>query len=229
MTMGKQKQKKLYQGLALAVGFAAVLFVFFLPVFGGKNGLEYLDALYNSISKGSAYYVPALRKEAAHFEGQELAVRLSFHDERQAAESALLFARSGAGVQQEGAVIQVRGDLGRVLANCLEDTDAMYANRGQKVREKYGYEERRVLFNWWLALKEMQKDLARQERFDLVNLVSPVMKKGVECAYNYYGIEAEKIGAKAVIVAFSLVFYVVYTIWYGFAVLLLFEGWGLEF
>jgi hypothetical protein len=30
------------------------------------------------------------------------------------------------------------------------------------------------------------------------------------------------------VVIFSLIFYVVYTLWYGFAIMFLFEGWGLQ-
>ena len=50
-------------GLILMALFAAVFISIFMPLFGGKNGLEYLDNLYNSISKGSAYYIDAVRKD----------------------------------------------------------------------------------------------------------------------------------------------------------------------
>jgi hypothetical protein len=50
----------------------------------------------------------------------------------------------------------------------------------------------------------------------------------VEPAYNYYGIKAENIKDKAVIVIVSLVGYVIYTLWFGFAILFMFEGWGLK-
>ena len=30
------------------------------------------------------------------------------------------------------------------------------------------------------------------------------------------------------VVIFSLVFYVIYTLWYGFAIMFMFEGWGLK-
>ncbi len=227
--MSRYNKKRLFQGLSLTIAFAAVLFAIFLPIFGGKNGLDYLDALYNSISKGSAYYIPSLQKKIAHFEGQEVSVRLAMLNDQQAAQTALLFSKGGAEVQQTGSELQVKGDIGRILANCLEDTDDMYHNRGEELRGKYGYDERQALFNWWSALKETQKDLTRQEKFETASLLATVMKKGVECAYNYYGIQAQNISDKAVIVIISLVFYVVYTVWYGFAVLFLFEGWGLEF
>ena len=53
-------------------------------------------------------------------------------------------------------------------------------------------------------------------------------KKAIECSYNYFGIEAKKISDSVGIVTFSLVFYVGYTLWYGFAVMFMFEGWGMR-
>ena len=53
-------------------------------------------------------------------------------------------------------------------------------------------------------------------------------KKAVECSNNYYHIAPQKIGDRFGIVIFSLVFYVVYTLWYGFAIMFMFEGWGLR-
>ena len=39
------------------------------PRFSEANGLDYLDSLYNSISKGSAYYIPKFKEEAKAFNG----------------------------------------------------------------------------------------------------------------------------------------------------------------
>ncbi|GAI79938.1 unnamed protein product, partial [marine sediment metagenome] len=59
-------------------------------------------------------------------------------------------------------------------------------------------------------------------------IVALVVKKAVESSYNYYKIEPQKIADRLGIVIFSLVFYVIYTLWYGFAVMFMFEGWGLS-
>ena len=50
----------------------------------------------------------------------------------------------------------------------------------------------------------------------------------MECAYNYYGVVPQNIMDKWGIVVFSLVFYVIYTMWYGYSILFMFEGWGLK-
>ncbi|MBM3299773.1 MAG: hypothetical protein FJY85_07445, partial [Deltaproteobacteria bacterium] len=58
--------------------------------------------------------------------------------------------------------------------------------------------------------------------------VQEVIKKGVEPGYNYFGVVSEHASSKVGILTFSLVFYVVYTLWWGIAVLWLCEGVGLQ-
>ena len=57
-------KKKFFGGVGLMIAFVIVLIIFFSPIYAGKNGLEYLDNLYNSISKGSAYYIPKVKKKS---------------------------------------------------------------------------------------------------------------------------------------------------------------------
>jgi len=57
--------------------------------------------------------------------------------------------------------------------------------------------------------------------------VDDVVKKGIEVGYNFYGIASEKASKKAGALAFSLIFYVFYTVWWGFSIFFLFEGFGL--
>lgn len=219
----------LTRGLVMMVAFFIVLGIFFSPVFNGHNGLEYLDSLYNSISKGSAYYIPKVKEGNAGFMGTSVDVTVETADERMAQQTALLFQAGGAEAIVAGSSVNVKGDLGRVVENCLADADAMYHNDGAKVSGKYGYDERAALYNWWRALKEMNKDLTKQKAFKLAEWVDLVGQKAVEASYNYYGIQAQKIGDRMGVVAFSLVFYVIYTVWYGFGILYLFEGLGLKF
>jgi hypothetical protein len=220
--------RKFFGGAALMAGFIAVLVLIFLPVFDGQNFLNYMDSLFNSISKASAYYVPQLQTETGSRMGTTVEVTIDLHDEAQAAETAALFQRAGANAQSMGASLRVQGDLGRILATCLEDADLMFANDGGAIRERYGYDAKRAMYNWWTALKEMDRDLNRQSRFELAAFVLEVKKKAVECAYNYYGIEPQRIRDRIGIVVFALFFYVLYTCWYGYAIIFLFEGWGLS-
>jgi hypothetical protein len=221
-------KKEFYGGFALLVGFFVVLAVMFSPVFEGKNALDYLDSLYNTISKGSAYYIPKLKKEVAEFKAEPVAITIKMKDPQQAEKTALLFTKSEAAAEVSGSDIKISGDFTKIMGNCLDDADNMFNNNGSVISEKYGYPEKEVLFNWWSAIKLMDKEFGKQSKFKEMKLMTSVSKKGVECSYNYYKIVPKKISEKIGIVVFSLVFYVLYTLWYGFAIMFMFEGWGMK-
>jgi hypothetical protein len=223
------KKKTFALGAGLVAVFAAVLLIIFLPVFGGQNGLDYLDSLYNSISKGSAYKnITDLQAKVPLFEGTQVNLTLGMRSERAARQAALQFQQGGAMVQVDGTSLKVSGDLGRILGNCLADADLMYANNGTAVNDKYGFDARQALYNWWVACKEMDRDLTRQKTFKNAKIAADVNARAVELAYNYYGIAPENIGDRIGVVFFSLIFYVIYTLWYGFGLMYMFEGWGMH-
>jgi hypothetical protein len=218
--------RKFFVGAALTGAFVVVLVAMFLPVFDGRNALDYMDSLFNSVSKGSAYYVPDLQAEAEGQRGNAIAVNLAVAGEARAGQVAELLRASGAAVHVTNTELRVSGDLGGILGRALQDSDEMFANEGAGVRERYGHDERRVLFDWWTALKAMEEDLKRQNRFAEAAFIVKVREKAVECAYNYYGIEPWKVSDRVGLVVFALIFYVVYTVWYGYAIIFLLEGWG---
>ncbi len=215
-------------GLTLMVLFTAVFIAIFMPLFGGKNGLEYLDNLYNSISKGSAYYIDSVRKEVQTIQTPDLTITLTLKSEVQAEQTVPILMKTGAQVGQDGTQLTVTGNMIQILNHCLDDAQHMYDNDGAAVAAKYGYDGKMALYNWWSALKAMDFDLKKQKKFNAAKITELVNKKAVETAYNYYGIEGQKISERIGVVIFSLLFYVVYTLWYGFGIMYLFEGWGLR-
>jgi len=221
-------KKEFYGGMGMMAGVIVVLILVFMPLFAGHIGLVYLDNLYTSISKGSADYIPKVKEKAGKFMGKSVSVTLVMAEEERARQTTPLFEKGDATVNISGKELKVSGDLGKILDNCLADADLMYKNEGEEISAKYGYEAKRVLLNWWVALHHMESDLKHQKKFKEAKVVSVVVQKAVELGYNYYKIEPEKIGKKIGIVIFSLVFYVAYTMWYGFSILFMFEGWGLK-
>jgi hypothetical protein len=221
-------KKKFIMGAGLILSFFVVLFLIFSPVFKGRNGLQYLDDLYNSISKGSAYYFDKVREETSVFEGHVVDFSITLDNEKQADRALLLFKKSGAKAIKSGNNLKVSGDLKKILDNCLTDADSMYSNKGDFVSKKYNCPEREVLYEWWHALKLMDKDLKKQKKFKEAKTVMLAVKKAVEPSYNYYKIEAKKISDRLGVVIFSLIFYVLYTLWFGFSIMFIFEGIGLK-
>jgi len=221
-------KKTFWLGFILILLFFSVLAVIFSPIFKGQNGLEYLDDLYNSISKGSAYYIPKVMEETDKLQGNKVTMSINMGDPGRAEKASLLLKAGGSRVEINENMLKVSGDLGQLLNNCLDDADSMYNNNGDSINEKYGYNERQVLYNWWIACGEMDKDLKRQKKFKEAKTVDLLKKKAVETSYNYYKIHPQKISDRLWIVIFSLVFYVIYTLWYGFAIMYMFEGLGFE-
>ena len=146
----------------------------------------------------------------------------------QAGQTGLLLEKSGVTASVSEAIITVNGSLRKILENCLDDAEHMYLNEGKTVADKYGYHEKRVLFNWWNAFKALDNELKNRKRFKQAKIVALVKKKAVETAYNYYTIEPQKISDRYGIILLSLIFYVVYTVWYGFSIMFMFEGWGMK-
>jgi hypothetical protein len=220
------KKKELGIGIFLLVTFAAVMVMIFMPILDGGNALNYLDNLYNSISKGSAYYIPKVEHLVEEHGSDAVTLNLMLDDSRAALAAEPLFVRAGATTAVEGATLMINGDIETIFGTCLEDAESAYHNRGEDLAARYGTDARTTLHNWWQALGAMEKDLNRQKLFDAAKLTHTVQAKTVECAYNYYGIESQAIKDRWGTVLFSLVFYVLYTIWYGYGIMFVFEGLG---
>lgn len=224
--MSRIKKKELGIGLFLMVTFIGVMVAIFLPLIDGGNALNYLDNLYNSISKGSAYYIPKVEHMVEAHGGEAVALHLKMADPSAAAAAEPLFSRSGATTAVDGNTIVVDGDIEAIFKTCLQDAESAYHNRSDEIEARYGIDPRTALHSWWSALGAMEKDLNRQKLFDTAQLTHTVQAKTVECAYNFYGIEAQAIRDRWGTVLFSLVFYVLYTIWYGYGIMFTFEGLG---
>lgn len=215
-------------GLVLLAGFLGALALVFRPLENGQNTLDYLDGVFNSTSKASAYYIPAARAKAEKLGAEPIAVEVRGRTAAQAAQLETLLRACGATVARQGSILSVSGDLRAVLAAALADADAMFRNDGAGVAGKYGIDERRVLYAWHTALGDAAKALDRQSRFRDAAAVRDAMTKALEPAYNYYGVTAIAMKDMIWIALAALVGYVLYTVWYGYAILFLFEGWGVK-
>lgn len=222
------RNSKLAIGVTLLVSFIVVLVIFFMPVFGGQNGLDYLDNLYNSISKGSAYYIPKVQHLVEDHGSKNVTLNLKMADTATAAAVEPIFSTAGITTAVEDNNLVVKGDLAEIFSICLADADDAYHNRDEALQARYGVGVRQTMYGWWAALTAIEKDLKRQKLFASADLAHSVQAKTVECAYNYYGIEPQDISERWVIVLISLVFYVIYTVWYGYAIMYIFEGLGFD-
>jgi len=217
------------RGIFMLITFAMLLAVIFMPVFPGKiNGLDYMDNLFNMISKGSSYFVPDALKKSEKYAGKMIDVKVKLDDETRAAETAKLVQMSGAQAAVAGKEVAIKGDMALIMKGSLVDSDFMFKNDGKPVSDKYGYPEKQAMFNWHTLFKKISADLTKQEKFEEAKPFADIQKKALEPAYNYYGVKAEDWKENIALVIFALAFYVFYTLWYGFGLMYLFEGLGLK-
>lgn len=213
----------------MLVAFFGLLIAIFSPIFPGKvNGLDYMDNLFNMISKGSSYFIPDSITASEQYAGKMIDVTIKLESDQQATDTAKLFQASGAEVTVSGKELTVKGDMAQIMKASLEDADQMFHNNGSVLAAKYGYTEKQVLFNWWTAFKSMGKDLTKQESFKQAKTIASIQTKALEPAFNYYGVEAGSYKDSILLIVAALGFYVFYTLWYGFGIMYLFEGLGLK-
>jgi len=221
-------KKKLFQGLSLMITFAGVFFLIFMPIFGeGRNGLEFSDDLFNKLAKGSSYFIPKVQADLKHVDAKQIDVSVKFKDPDMAKTADILLTKVGATGELQGDVYQVKGDLGKMLQQVIADADLMYKDNGKPVAEFYGMDEKKAIKGWHTLLSAMIQPLQRQKLVHEASIVNTVNQKALEPAYNFYGITAENISSKAVLVTAMLAFYLLYTVWYGFAIFDMFNGIGL--
>jgi hypothetical protein len=216
------------KGLVMAIAFLVVLIIMFSPIFGGHNAMVASDRLFNSIAKGSTNYFPGLVKKNAEYANKTFDVSLKLKDRDMAQKAAKILTVAGAKATGEAAEIKVNGDLGAVISAALKDSEAMFNNRDAELSSKYGMPGQEALYVWWNAFKELDKDLKRQKQFKQAGFVADTVKKGIEVAYNFANIVPESAASRAGILSFALIFYVIYTLWWGLAVMYIFEGIGLQ-
>jgi hypothetical protein len=227
--------KKLFlKGIVLLVSFFIVLFIIFSPVVtdeAGKkvNGLTYSDELFNSLAKGSAYYIPDVAQRAAKFEGNSVDVTVKLKDAAAAADSAALVAKAGLSAEVKDSAVHISGDLGKLLGLAVAASDKLYLNDAAGVAALLGTQDgMKSMKAFWNVLNPMVKEFQKQKKVDEAEIVTMVTGKAIEPAYNFFGIKGEKVSDRIPAAAGLLFFYVLYTMWYGYAIFDIFNGIGLS-
>lgn len=214
-------------GALFAVTFFGVLFMIFSPVFSGKNGLEFADDSFNKLAKGSSYFIPKVAKSVEKFAGKTITAGFSLDNSEEADAVEKILSLAGAKVSRTEASLKVEGEVSAILAKALNDADAMYNNNGKTVSERYGMDEKKALKHWWTALGKLEKQMKKDKNIEVAKVISDVNKKAIEPGYNFYRINANKVIDHAGMMSGLLVFYVFYTMWWGYAIFYLFDGVGL--
>ncbi|MCB8815829.1 hypothetical protein [Desulfosporosinus shakirovi] len=223
-----RNKKTFVIGVSMLLTFVLCYVGMMSPNFGnGRNGLQYADDMFNSLSKGSAYFIDESQKVADGHIGKNINLTIKASSPEDAVKWGKLYTAAGADVTIKDSSLTINGDYGKILGAVVADSDFMYHNDSQPLGKKYGYDGREATYNWNNSLKKIDAALKAksqfQEEFDLVK----VQQKALEPAYNYYGVEIKKVSENKFSLAFLLSFYLIYTVWYGFGLYYLFDGLGI--
>lgn len=227
--MSLVRNKKTFSiGLVMIASFILCYVGMMSPNFGnGRNGLQYADDMFNSLSKGSAYLIKDAQKVADGQKGTNINLTVKASSAADAVKWGKLYTTAGANVTVKDTAVTIDGDFGKILGAVVADSDLMYHNDSKSLETKYGYNGREATNDWNNSLKKIDaalktKSLFTQE-FDLVK----VQQKALEPAYNYFGVEIKKVSENKAALALLLSFYLLYTVWYGFGLFYLFDGLGI--
>lgn len=222
-------KKKFLIGLLMMISFMVALVFMFVPAFDGMNMLDEVDDLFNRVSKSSADYIAAVEEEAIENTGVEVSFQSTAEDEIQADRIAGLYREAGADATVEADKIKVSGDIGEIMMAATEDARLAFDNEPMElVVDTTGKEKPLLMYDWYTAIDTAQKNLQSERKFDDQELFMELNEKAVEPAYNYYGITASSPSSEAITITIALLGYVLYTLWYGFSILFMFEGWGIK-
>lgn len=237
-----RNKKAFSRGLMLLLSFLVVFVIFFMPVFPAQegsgektNGLVFADHLFNTLSKGSSnFFDPSLKnpdsvdKLAADTQGTQLDIEVPFKDAAQMDTAAKLLAEAGLEASGTGSALKVKGELYPLLKVVLADSLSFYDNKQEDVTSRHGGQDgRAVMKAWWHLLSGMVQPMQKVGQNAQAGVVKNIVTKGIEPSYNFYGITPLRVVDNIPLVAGFLIFYVIYTMWYGFAIFELFEGIGL--
>jgi hypothetical protein len=243
-----QAKKHMGIGILLAISFWVVLFLMFSPIFPKtadgqpQNGLQWADELFNELAKGSSYFIPKVAKSNEKFMGKMFSAKINMSKEgdqpgdaekRAERASKLFMINPGATVEVKGPELKIDGDLGMVMKAALDDADAMFNNEGDKIKAKYAEamatdDVKQMFRQWNNVLPKIDKIFKKEKMIEESKIISDTTKKAIEAAYNFYGVKAKKVKDEVFLMTFLLVFYVAYTMWWGFAIFFIFEGLGLS-
>ncbi len=220
------------KGLMLMASFLCIFVSLFLPVWGGTgNGLDAADNMFNRLSKGSSYFIPGVQQDVLKLAGKSVTVTAKIKDPAIAPRAVENLNKSGATAEFKDGAITYSGDLGKILTAALQDADDMFKNNGKAVQDRYGVtekdSEKLITKAWWAVLDPSIKELQKQKLIQEAKIVGQVNKRGLEPGYNFYGIAGEKVLDNVLPLVGLLAFYVLYTMWYGYAIFDMFGGIGL--
>lgn len=229
-----RKKKPFAIGACLLLSFLFLFALILIPLIPGGdgdkiNGLQYADKIFNRLAKGSSWFIPQVRASIGEHGDKNVSLTIKSPKPSTIPMAIELLRAAGAeNVSANGDQLSFSGNLSAILNSAVNDAELLYNNNGTAIFTKYnGAEPLAVAAAWWNLLEPCIKVLQAQHLVQQATLVDAVIRRAIEPGNNFYGLLAWKVSENIPLICAFMLFYVVYTIWYGFAIYELFNGLGL--
>ena len=224
-----RNKRKFYLGLSGLILFSVILGLWVRPWGTHRSGLEWADHLFNRLAKGSTYFIPGAAGLARKFEGTT--VDFGVHSRWPGTDELLarMIQANGFSVVLLGdGRVRIKGDLGRLGQAASADADLLFKGHDPDLKARYGVDGKEVIYYWWVVFDGLTRRYVQENRTSEADFTRLMTGRVLEPAYNFAGIEPGDFGESFWAVLFLLGSYLIYTLLYGFSILYLFEGLGIE-
>ncbi|SHN64622.1 hypothetical protein [Desulfovibrio litoralis] len=232
-------KSKFIKGATLLVSFMAIFVSLFMPIIpmdGGKyeNPLNFADDFFNKLSKGSSYFIPnVIERVNAGLSNTNIDLTIHMKNEDRANLAVKMLNELGATAllkdkDEKGFVVSITGSLHKIALAATTDSEDLFQNNGKAVSQRWnGVDHTTISRTWHEMLSGMIRPMQAQKLVAEAQVIDAVVRRAIEPAHNFFDIPSGRVADNIPMLVFLLVFYVVYTMWYGFAIFDLFEGVGL--
>ncbi len=216
-------------GLAGLAVFTLLLVAGVLPRRDGTALLAQADRFFNQLAKGSIDYLPEARQMTESLGNPAIDLGVRPRDLVDAEELRRVVASSGcqATTTADGRT-RVVGTMNQLAQAALDDAERMAANDFAGLEQRHQMPAVDVIYCWWTVFDGLTRRYVQENEPREANFTKFVAAKVLEPAFNFRGVEARSIRGEVGPLAGLLGFYLLYTVWYGFAILLVFEGLGIS-
>jgi hypothetical protein len=118
--------------------------------------------------------------------------------------------------------------MGQLCNTALADAELAFRNEDGSFLCDHGLHSHEVAYCWWVVFDGLSNRYVKENRGEEAEVTRFIAAKVMEPVYNFRGIEARNIRDNYMPLAGLLGFYILYTLWYGFAILLVMEGFGIR-
>ena len=179
-----RSRKHFVAGIVMVGSFFAVCIYLLFPMlhdnYGNRlTGLQFADSVFNSLAKGSSYFLPEVRKEIDAVEGKTIEVNVPLeHKYSYGAARVLSIVGAEANYDKEGR-LHFKGDLGSILNAAADVGDTLYYNEHKPIEEKYRMPALQVAKCWWSLLHPAIQELQKQGHIEYAKIVDVTLKKAM--------------------------------------------------